>query len=56
VQNLSPSARRVLQAPGILPTEYGVRSVLITDLMPLAAVWTVDGGTQPYDPSLFTDQ
>lgn len=40
----------------ILPTEQGVRSVLIADLIPLAAVWTVDGGTQPYDPSLFTDQ
>jgi len=40
----------------ILPTEQGVRSVLITDLMPLAAPWTVDGGTQPYDPTLFADQ
>ncbi len=40
----------------ILPTEQGVRSVLITDLMPLAALWTVDGGTQPYDPKLFADQ
>ncbi len=38
----------------ILPTEHGVRSVLITDLMPLAALWTVDGGTQPFDPALFT--
>lgn len=37
----------------ILPTEQGVRSVAITDLMPLAAVWTIDGGTQPYDPTLF---
>lgn len=37
----------------ILPTEKGVRSVLITDLMPLAAGWTIDGGTQPYDPALF---
>ncbi len=39
----------------ILPTEVGVRSVPIRDLMPLAAVWTVDGGTQAYDPSLFAD-
>jgi cytidine deaminase len=42
--------------PGIrvlLPTADGVRSVLITDLMPLAAVWTVQGGTQPYDPAVF---
>lgn len=40
----------------ILPTEHGVRSVLITDLLPLAAVWTVDGGTQPYDPDVFTTE
>lgn len=39
----------------VLPTKYGVRSVLITDLMPLAALWTVDGGTQSYDPAIFTD-
>jgi len=38
----------------ILPTEHGVRSVLITDLMPLAALWTVDGGTRSFDPALFT--
>lgn len=36
-----------------LPTEFGVRSVLIRDLMPHAAVWTVEGGTQEYDPGLF---
>jgi cytidine deaminase len=44
--------------PGIrvlLPTGYGVRSVLIADLLPLAGVWTIDGGTQPYDPGLFKD-
>lgn len=40
----------------ILPTENGIRSMLITDLMPLAAPWTVEGGTQPYDPSLFPHQ
>lgn len=39
----------------ILPTEHGVRSVSIADLMPLAAVWTTEGGTQPYDPTLFRD-
>lgn len=39
----------------ILPTEHGTRSVKITDLMPLAALWTVDGGTQPYDPAVFLD-
>lgn len=40
----------------ILPTEHGVRSVPITDLMPLAAQWTVDGGTQSYDPEMFADR
>ena len=39
----------------LLPTERGARSVLISDLMPLAALWTVDGGTQAYDPTLFGD-
>lgn len=38
----------------ILPTEQGIRSVLIADLMPLAAVWTIEEGTRPYDPSLFS--
>ncbi|HEU4947041.1 MAG TPA: cytidine deaminase [Kribbella sp.] len=38
----------------LLPTEEGVRSVSISDLMPLAAVWTVEGGTQQYDPDMFT--
>lgn len=28
----------------LLPTSYGVRSVAISDLMPLAAVWDIDGG------------
>lgn len=37
----------------ILPTGEGLKSVLITDLMPLAAQWTVEGGTQPYDPTTF---
>ena len=39
----------------ILPTEEGVKSVLISDLMPLAALWTVEGGTQPYNPALFRE-
>ncbi|TWP37131.1 hypothetical protein [Leekyejoonella antrihumi] len=38
------------------PDEDCVRSVLVTDLMPLAAQWTVDGGTQTYDLVMFTDQ
>jgi cytidine deaminase len=38
----------------ILPTGEGVRSVRIRDLMPLGAVWTVEEGTQPYDPEIFT--
>ena len=37
----------------ILPTGAGVRSVRIEDLMPLAARWTPDEGTQDYDPALF---
>jgi hypothetical protein len=32
-----------------------VKSVLINDLMPLAALWTVEGGTQPYNPALFLE-
>ena len=32
-----------------------IRSVRIVDLMPLGAVWTVDEGTEPFDPELFTD-
>ncbi|MBL7260924.1 cytidine deaminase [Paractinoplanes lichenicola] len=39
----------------ILPTEQGLRSVAITDLMPLAARWDAESGTQPYDPALFND-
>ncbi|MFF7158088.1 cytidine deaminase family protein [Streptomyces sp. NPDC008139] len=39
----------------LLPTPDGVRSARITDLMPLAALWTPDEGTQPFDPALFTD-
>jgi hypothetical protein len=39
----------------IMATECGVRSVLIRDLMPLAVVWTVEGGTQDYDPGLFAE-
>jgi cytidine deaminase len=31
----------------ILPTDDGVRSVTVTDLMPLAARWTVESGTLP---------
>jgi len=37
----------------ILPTGAGVRSVRIEDLMPLAARWTPDEGTQAFDPALF---
>lgn len=37
----------------ILPTEQGLKSLLIADLLPLAALWTVEGGTQPYNPALF---
>lgn len=37
----------------ILPTPEGDRSVLIEDLMPLAAVWSVNEGTRPLDASRF---
>jgi cytidine deaminase len=37
----------------ILPTSEGLRSVRITDLMPLGAVWSIEGGTQQYDPAVF---
>jgi cytidine deaminase len=37
----------------ILPTPAGIRTVRIVDLMPLAARWTVDEGTQAFDPALF---
>lgn len=40
----------------ILPTEQGVRSVRIRDLMPFGAVWTVAGGTQEFDPAVFEDR
>lgn len=39
----------------ILPTEQGIKSVPVTELTPLTAVWTVDGGTQPYDLAVFVD-
>ena len=39
----------------ILPTAEGVKSVRIKDLMPLAAVWTVETGTQQFDPAIFED-
>jgi cytidine deaminase len=40
----------------LLPTPDGVRSVRVKDLMPLAALWTVEEGTQPFDPALFADE
>jgi cytidine deaminase len=36
----------------ILPTAGGIRSVRIKDLTTLAAVWTVEVGTQEFDPTL----
>jgi cytidine deaminase len=39
----------------ILPTPHGIRSVRITDLMPLGAVWTPDEGTQDFSPAVFDD-
>jgi hypothetical protein len=45
-----PWARRAVRAgsPGA-----GVRSVRIKDVMPLGAVWTVEEGTQDFDPAVF---
>jgi cytidine deaminase len=40
----------------ILPTDDGLRSVLIADLLPLAAAWTVAGGTQPYGRNPISDR
>jgi hypothetical protein len=34
----------------LLPTGQGLRSVLAADLLPYGGAWTLDGGTQPYDP------
>jgi cytidine deaminase len=39
----------------ILPTVEGVRSVRVRDLLPLGAVWTVENGTQAFDPTIFED-
>jgi cytidine deaminase len=37
----------------LLPTESGVKSVRITDLMPLAVRWDAAEGTQPFDAGVF---
>jgi cytidine deaminase len=37
----------------LLPTEQGIRSVRVKDLIPLGAVWTVEEGTQEFDPAVF---
>lgn len=39
----------------ILPTPDGVRSVKISDLMPLGAVWTPDEGTREFGPAFSGD-
>ena len=42
--------------PGIrvmLPTAEGPRATTIEELMPYAAAWTIDGGTQEFDPARF---
>lgn len=40
----------------ILPSGAGVRACTIEALMPLAAAWTVDEGTQAFDPGRFFEQ
>ncbi|GLX02772.1 hypothetical protein [Microtetraspora sp. NBRC 16547] len=37
----------------LLPTASGVKSVRITDLMPLAARWDAAEGAQPFDAGVF---
>jgi hypothetical protein len=37
----------------ILPTTDGAGSVAARTLMPLAGTWTVDGGTQWFEPAIF---
>jgi cytidine deaminase len=37
----------------ILPAQGGLRSIWIADLMPLASLWTLEGGTQAYEPARF---
>lgn len=37
----------------LLPTTEGVRAVRIEVLLPFAGAWTVDGGTQAFDPARF---
>ncbi|GAB3917643.1 cytidine deaminase [Microlunatus endophyticus] len=37
----------------LLPTAQGVRATTIEALMPHAAAWTIDSGTQDLDPSRF---
>jgi len=39
----------------ILPTPEGIRSVKITDLMPLGAASSATEGTQAFDPAIFED-
>jgi cytidine deaminase len=39
----------------ILPSPEGIRSVKITDLMPLGAVWSATEGTQAFDPAIFEE-
>lgn len=35
----------------ILPTDQGIRSVRVVDLMPLSVPWSSETGAQPYRPS-----
>jgi len=39
----------------ILPTDDGLRTVRIRDLMPLGTVWSAVDGTQPFDAAIFED-
>jgi cytidine deaminase len=39
----------------ILPAHGGIRSVRNTALLPFVAVWNVEEGTQPFDPTIFVN-
>lgn len=38
--------------PGHPATPDGIRSVKVTDVMPLGAVWTPEEEAQPFDPAV----
>jgi len=53
LEHCIPVGRMVIvgETCGCFVVGLGIRSVRIRDLMPLGAVWTVEGGTQAFDPT-----